>query len=75
MAGAVGYVVNGLSAQLPLYSLGFVYLPALAGIATASIVTAPVGAKLAHSLPVDKLKKIFALLLIVMGTKLLWSLF
>ncbi len=75
VAGAVGYIVNGLSAPLPPYSLGFVYLPALAGIATASIVTAPVGAKLAHSLPVDKLKKIFALLLIVMGTKLLWSLF
>jgi uncharacterized protein len=75
LAGAVGYVVNGLSAQLPPYSLGFVYLPALAGIATASIVTAPVGAKLAHTLPVDKLKKIFALLLIVMGTKMLWSLF
>ena len=75
LAGAAGYVVNGLSVQLPPYSLGFVYLPALAGIAAASIVTAPVGAKLAHTLPVDKLKKIFALLLIVMGTKMLWSLF
>ncbi|MEI6827978.1 MAG: sulfite exporter TauE/SafE family protein [Desulfuromonadales bacterium] len=75
VAGAAGYVVNGLSAQLPPYSFGFVYLPALAGIATASIVTAPVGAKLAHSLPVDRLKKIFALLLIVMGTKMMWSLF
>ena len=75
LAGAAGYVVNGLSVQLPPYSLGFVYLPALAGIAAASIVTAPVGAKLAHSLPVDRLKKIFALLLIVMGTKMLWSLF
>ena len=75
LAGAAGYVVNGLSVQLPPYSLGFVYLPALAGIAAASIVTAPVGAKLAHTLPVDRLKKIFALLLIVMGTKMLWSLF
>jgi uncharacterized membrane protein YfcA len=75
VAGAVGYVVNGLSAQLPQYCLGFVYLPALVGIATTSIITAPIGAKLAHSLPVDKLKKIFALLLIVMGTKMLWSLF
>ncbi len=75
VAGAAGYVVNGLSVQLPPNSLGFVYLPALAGIAAASIVTAPVGAKLAHSLPVDRLKKIFALLLIVMGTKMLWSLF
>ena len=75
LAGAAGYVVNGLSATLPPYSLGFVYLPALAGVAAASIVTAPLGAKLAHSLPIDKLKKIFALLLIVMGTKMLLSLF
>jgi len=75
LAGAAGYVVNGLHVALPPYSLGFVYLPALAGISAASIVTAPLGAKLAHSLPIDKLKKIFALLLIVMGTKMLLSLF
>lgn len=75
LAGAVGYVVNGLSAQLPQFSLGFVYLPALVGVASASIVTAPFGAKLAHTLPVDRLKKIFALLLIIMGTKMLLSLF
>jgi uncharacterized membrane protein YfcA len=74
LAGAAGYVVNGLSAPLPPYSLGFVYLPALIGIAAASVATAPLGAKLAHSLPIDKLKKIFALLLIVMGTKMLVSL-
>jgi uncharacterized membrane protein YfcA len=75
LAGAIGYVVNGLAAPLPPYSLGFVYLPALVGIAAASIATAPLGAKLAHSLPIDKLKKIFALLLIVMGTKMLLSMF
>lgn len=75
LAGAVGYVVNGLSIPLPPYSLGYVYLPALVGIAAASIVTAPLGAKLAHSLPIDKLKKVFALLLIVMGTRMLLSLF
>lgn len=75
LAGAIGYVVNGLSVSLPQYSLGFVYLPALVGISATSIVTAPLGAKLAHSLPIDKLKKIFALLLLVMGTKMLLSLF
>jgi uncharacterized protein len=75
LAGALGYVVNGLSAALPPYSLGFVYLPALLGIAATSIITAPLGAKLGHSLPIDKLRKIFALLLIVVGTKMLLSLF
>lgn len=75
LAGAIGYVVNGLGATLPPYSLGFVYLPALVGVATASVCTAPLGARLAHSLPVGGLKKIFALLLLVMGTKMLLSLF
>jgi uncharacterized membrane protein YfcA len=40
-----------------------------------SVLTAPLGAKLAHSLPVDKLKKIFAILLFGVGTKMLWSAF
>jgi uncharacterized membrane protein YfcA len=75
LAGAAGYLANGFSEKLPPYSLGFIYLPALAGIAAASIMTAPLGAKLAHSLPIGRLKKAFALLLVVMGTKLLLSLF
>ncbi len=71
-AGALGYLLNGLVAQnLPEYSWGFVYLPALAGLAAASILTAPLGAKLAHRLPVAKLKKIFAVLLLALGTRLL----
>ncbi|KAB0665429.1 sulfite exporter TauE/SafE family protein [Oryzomonas japonica] len=75
LAGAVGYAVNGLSAAaLPSYSIGFVYLPALAAVACASFATAPLGAKLAHSLPIPKLKKFFALLLVAMATKMLWSL-
>jgi len=75
LAGTLGYAVNGLSAAaLPNYSLGFVYLPALVGVACASFATAPVGAKLAHSLPVPRLKKFFALLLVAMATKMLWSL-
>ena len=60
---------------LPAYSLGYVYLPALAGIVAASVLTAPLGVRLAHSLPVDKLKRVFALLLFVMGTKMLIGLF
>jgi uncharacterized membrane protein YfcA len=75
LAGAAGYVVNGLSDQLPNNSLGFVYLPALAGIVAASMLTAPFGAKLAHSMPIGRLKKAFAILLVVMGTKMLVSLF
>ena len=76
VAGGIGYVVNGLKVSgLPAHTLGFVHLSALFGIALSSVLTAPLGAKLAHSLPVDKLKKLFAFLLYAIGTKMLVSLF
>jgi len=76
IAGTVGYIVNGLGvADLPAYCLGYVYLPALAGIVAASVFTAPLGVRLAHSLPVHRLKRIFAILLFVMGAKMLIGLF
>lgn len=75
LAGAIGYIVNGLgTGGLPDYSLGFVYLPALAGLVLASVMTAPLGARAAHRLPVAQLKKIFAALLYVLGTRMLISL-
>lgn len=75
VAGATGFIITGLAeGNLPQYSLGYVYLPALLGIALASMLTAPLGAYLAHRLPVAVLKKLFALLLYVVGLKMLWSL-
>jgi uncharacterized membrane protein YfcA len=72
ISGAVGYILNGLSAKgLPAGSFGFVYLPALIGVAGMSFLTAPLGARLAHRLPVSRLKKLFACLLIATGLKLL----
>ena len=76
-AGSAGYIMSGLTAPalLPEFSLGFVYLPALIALVIASVLTAPLGAKLAHRLPVTKLKKIFALLLFTLGTRMLLNLF
>jgi uncharacterized membrane protein YfcA len=77
VAGAAGYLINGLkvSADLPSMSLGFLYIPALVGIAATSILTAPLGASIAHKLPVAKLKRAFAVLLYVMGARMVWTLF
>ena len=76
LSGTVGFVFNGWeNPLLPDYAIGYVYLPALVGIAAISVLTAPLGVKLAHSLPVPKLKRIFALLLIVVGTKMLIDVF
>ena len=74
VAGAVGYVLGGWRlSSLPEYSLGFVYLPALAGIVLGSVLTAPLGARTAHRLPVRPLKKIFALLLYALAARMAWS--
>jgi uncharacterized protein len=75
LAGAFGFIVNGLSApNLPPLSWGYIYLPALFGIAVVSILTAPFGARLAHKLPVATLKRYFAVFLLVMATRMLWGL-
>ncbi|UCZ56192.1 sulfite exporter TauE/SafE family protein [Desulfurispirillum indicum] len=75
VAGAIGYIVNNLQVTgLPAYSIGYVYLPALAGIVCASVLTAPLGARLAHSLPVDRLKRFFAIFLYVVATRMAWEL-
>lgn len=64
-AGAMGNVVSGWGQpDLPAWSLGFVYLPALGLVAVASMPMARVGAKLAHRLPAPVLKKVFAVMLI-----------
>ena len=75
-AGAAGYIVNGWGvANLPSGSLGFVYLPALAGVAVASVCTAPLGAWLAHRLPVKPLKRGFAVFLLAVAAKMAIGLF
>ncbi|MFV0438815.1 MAG: sulfite exporter TauE/SafE family protein [Desulfopila sp.] len=72
LAGTAGYIVNGFGAQnLPVGCVGYIYLTGLLGVATASFCTAPLGARLAHSLPVNRLKRIFAMLLYVVGAKML----
>jgi len=74
MAGTIGYIVNGLAINnLPDWSLGFVYLPSLACLVVSSVIVAPFGAKAAHKLPVATLKKIFAVFLYLIGTKLLFT--
>ena len=76
LGGTLGYVWNGWShADLPTGSLGFVYLPGLAVILLASTVTAPLGARTAHRLPIEVLKRVFAGLLLVLSAKMLWSLY
>lgn len=72
VAGAVSFMWLGWhNPQLPEWSLGYVYLPALAGIALSSMFFARVGARLAHRLSPRTLKRLFALLLFSVGLSFL----
>lgn len=76
LSGSIGYAVAGWhQVGLPPFSLGYIYLPAVLLISAVSFFTAPLGARLAHRLPVATLKKIFALLLIGLSAKMLHTLF
>ena len=56
---------------LPDWSVGYVYLPALIGIASTSMIFARVGAALAHKLDPVMLKRLFAVLLLCVGLNFL----
>jgi uncharacterized protein len=74
VGGALSYLLLGWgNAQLPAEAVGFVYLPALAGIAVTSMLFAPLGATLAHRLPTAVLKKVFAGFLALLGLWMLGS--
>jgi len=72
LANVVGYVIAGQSVEgLPSGALGYVYLPALAVIATASVLMAPLGVKAAHAMPVKQLKRVFAFILYLLAAYML----
>ena len=60
IGATVSFMLSGSHvADMPAYSVGFVYLPAFIGIVCASVVTSRFGARAANRLPVSVLKKAF----------------
>jgi uncharacterized membrane protein YfcA len=72
IAGTLGFVLVGwhVAAQ-PGYNSGFIFWPAVAGVVLASVPAAPLGARLAHYLPRATLQRLFALLLVIIGVKMI----
>lgn len=76
IAGTLGYLFHGWSnTSMNAYTYGYIYLPAVVLISSASFFTAPYGVKLAHHLPISTLKKVFSVLLIGLSLKMLVSIF
>lgn len=72
IASAVGFMVLGWhEPQLPPHSVGYIYLPAMVGIAVTSMFFARYGARLAHRLSPRLLKRLFAALLFCVGLSFL----
>ncbi|CAM3010363.1 sulfite exporter TauE/SafE family protein [Vibrio rarus] len=71
-SGMLGFVFHGASSDaLPAHSFGYVYLPALFAIASSSILTSKLGVRLTTILPTVILKKIFAVLLLLIAVRML----
>ncbi len=74
LAGTIGFIAAGWGeVALPEGSSGYVYWSAMPWIVIATFVFAPLGASLAHSLPTRILRRMFAMLMFVVGVKLLLS--
>ena len=67
------FVIAGwnLPTQLP-GSVGYLMLPALFTIAAGSMLTAPLGARVAHGLDITQFKRVFALLLFGLAGYMAW---
>lgn len=72
IGATAGYLVNGWhNTSFDDLILGYIHLPAVAIISIASFLMAPFGAKLAHKLPVQTLRKIFGILVSILCIKML----
>lgn len=72
LVGSIAYLLENYQGAVEPYTLGYVYLPALAGISIASILFAPLGVFLALHLPTKLLKRIFAVFLVGLSILLLF---
>ncbi len=69
-----GFIWSGLGVpDRPPLSLGYVCVPAAVMILTGSVLTAPIGARLAHSMDASRLKIAFAAFLFLTSIKMLWT--
>lgn len=76
LPGALGFIWSGWDVAMRLpYSLGYINLPIAILLFSVSIFTAPLGSRLAHALDPLRLKRAFALFLIISALRMLYSVF
>lgn len=74
VANSVGYIYSGFKAVSDQpWMLGYIFWPALVFVSTASVLTAPYGARCAHRLPVATLRRVFACMLFVLAAYMFYK--
>jgi uncharacterized membrane protein YfcA len=74
LPGTIGFLILGMGVEgLPFGSLGYINLPALLAISAVSIVTAPIGARWAHSLNETRLKRLFGCYLVFVAATMFYK--
>lgn len=74
LIGVISYLILGLKTpNLPEGTLGFCYLPIAITLAITTSLFAPLGVKLAHKLPSKFLQSLFAILILVVSTQILFK--
>ncbi|MGR3806356.1 hypothetical protein SAMN05660772_02168 [Pasteurella testudinis DSM 23072] len=74
LSGMISFIVSGWGlSDLPPYSIGYIYLPAVLLITLVSFFTSKLGADMTTKLPVPTLKKAFALWLCIIALKMLFT--
>ncbi len=74
IVATLSFMIAGSFAEikhLP-WSTGYIYWPAFLGVAVTSVLFAPMGARLAHTLPRDLLRRIFAIFLFILACDMLF---
>ncbi|SET32267.1 Uncharacterized membrane protein YfcA [Marinobacter segnicrescens] len=73
VVGTLGYIISGWGRSAADWSLGYVYLPAVALIAVFTVLLAPVGVSLSHRIPAPTLKRCFGGLLLLVAGRMLFN--
>lgn len=67
-AGTLGYIWAGQGLpQMPPGAVGYLYLPGLVVVSLASMAMAPLGARTAHRMDIQPLRKLFAVVLYILA--------
>ena len=72
LPGTLGYLLATPDAAMPPLTIGLVSLVALAIVAPCTMLTAPYGARLAHSLPRRRLSQAFGVFLAIVAARMLY---